>query len=138
MMFTNDFPTASPTWKHIKLEMMELWEEIKKFNLIGIRDEACDVYTVAMVVIMTYTGIPMPLFWLRSANIWIERNAWWKNYLGNLGLEFKPEYLTGGSNYCKLENRRLVAAAAIKDQRGCEAYEEFINKTPFQSGILIR
>ena len=32
MMFTDDFPTAEPKWKHVKQEIIELWEEIKKLN----------------------------------------------------------------------------------------------------------
>jgi hypothetical protein len=115
-MFTNDFPVANPTFKHVILEVKELLNEIAKFNLIGIRDEACDVYTVAMVAITTYTGIPMPLFWLRSANVWIQRNQWWKNYLNMIGLKFKSEYLNVGSNYHKKEKRRRVVNLAIKDQ----------------------
>lgn len=126
MMFTNDFPTASPTWRHVKLEIVELWEEIKKFNLKGIRDEACDVYTTAMVAINTYTGIPMPLFWLRSAKVWIERNAWWEKYLTKFDLKFKPKYLVGGSNYNKIEKRASVLRLAIIDQQGFTSYCNFL------------
>ena len=125
MMFTDDFPTADPRWKHVKLEIVELWEEIKKLNWVGIRDEACDVYTISMVAIMTYTGIPMPLLWLRSAKVWIRRIEWWKTYLTLYDLKFKPEYLEGGGNYNKLEKRHAVLKLAIIDQHGEDAYAEF-------------
>jgi hypothetical protein len=126
MMYSTSFPTASPRWKHVKQEIVELWEEVKTFNWTGIRDEACDVYTIAMIAITTYTGIPMPLFWLRSAKVWVARLEWWKEYLGNFNLEFKPEYLTGGGNYKKLEKRHAVLRLAIMDQQGGEAYERFM------------
>lgn len=125
-MFTNDFPTAQPRWKHVKLEIVELWEEIKKLNWTGIRDEACDVYTISMIAFMTYTGIPLPLFWLRSANAWVERIEWWKKYLATYNLEFKADYLTGGGNYHRLEKRHAVLKLAIIDQRGPEAYAQFM------------
>ena len=127
-MFTDDFPTAAPRWKHVKLEIWELWEEIKKLNWVGIRNEACDVYTCGMVAIMTYTGIPMPLFWLRSAKVWMARIDWWKQYLATYELEFKADYLEGGGNYHKLEKRHAVLKLAIIDQYGEEAYAEFVNE----------
>lgn len=116
MIFTNEVPSTNMDWRYVWGEFKELLTEIKKLNLKGIRDESCDVYTCIMCALETYTGIPMPIFWMRSANAWIERVKWWENYFEQIGLDFKVEYLRYGANYKKAEKRRVIVELAIKDQ----------------------
>jgi hypothetical protein len=116
MIFTNEVPSTKMTWKYVYGEFLELLNEIQKRNWIGILDEACDVYTCSMCAIARYTRIPMPIFWMRSANTWKRRTSWWKTYLGLMGLEFKVEYLQEGSNYNNPEKRKRVVELAIEDQ----------------------
>lgn len=103
-------------WKYVYGEFLELLEEIRKLNWIGIVDELCDVYTCLMCVLETYTGIPMPIFWMRSADRWTQRLEFWMKYFDLLGLEFKVEYMREGSNYMKAEKRRRVVELAVEDQ----------------------
>jgi hypothetical protein len=115
-MLTTDTPTTKINWKHTWDEVIELWEEIIKGDLKGMRNELCDVYTNAMCAITTSTGIPMPIFWMRSANGWFDRMKFFKIYLNELGLEFKVEYLRYGANYKKDFKRRKVVELAVEDQ----------------------
>lgn len=116
MIFTNETPATNLDWKYVWGEVLELWEEILKLNLLGIRNELCDVYTCAMCAIETTTGVPMPIFWMRSANGWEHRMEFFRMYLKELDLEFKVEYLRFGANYKKAHKRRKVVELAIKDQ----------------------
>lgn len=116
MIFTNDTPATGLDWKYVLGEVSELIKEIKKLNLKGIRNELCDVYTCAMCAIETSTGIPMPIYWMRSANEWYKRLAFFTLYLNKIGLEFKVEYMRYGGNYKKVEKRMKVVELAIKDQ----------------------
>ena len=118
MMFTTDTPTTAINWKDTWGEVIELWEEIIKFDLCGMRDELCDVYTNAMCAITTTTGIPMPIFWMRSANAWFQRMEFFKLYLAELGLEFKVEYLRYGANYKRDHKRMKVIQLEVEDQLG--------------------
>ena len=120
MMWTTDTPTTAINWKDTWGEVIELWEEIIKFDLRGMRNELCDVYTNAMCAITTSTGISMPIFWMRSAIGWFERMEFFKIYLNELGLEFKVEYLRCGANYKKDFKRRKVVQLAVKDQLNIE------------------
>jgi hypothetical protein len=117
MLFTYDFPNSGfVSYKWVWSEILELIEEIKTINLKGIRNELCDVYTCMMYAIEYHTGIPMPLFWLRSAIGWKKRVTFWELYLAKIGLEFKLEYMKYGSNYLRPEKRRKVFELAVKDQ----------------------
>ena len=116
MIFTNQTPATNLDWLYVWGEVKELWQEICRFNLKGIRNELCDVYTCAMCAIETSTGIPMPIFWMRSANAWEERMSFFKWYLEEVGLEFKVEYLRFGANYNKAHKRRKVFDLAVEDQ----------------------
>ena len=116
MMLTTDTPTTGMTWKYVFGEIQELVEEIKHMNIVGIVNELCDVYTTGMCAITTSTGIPVPIFWMRSANGWIERMEFFRIYLNRIGLEFKTEYLRYGANYKKQWKRKKVVELAINDQ----------------------
>lgn len=116
MIFTNETPATKLTWTYVLGEVRELIDEIKNLNLIGIRNELCDVYTCAMCAIETSTGIPMPIFWMRSANGWYKRLEFFKLYFNKIGLEFKVEYVRYGSNYKNAEKRRKAIELAIEDQ----------------------
>lgn len=116
MIFTTDTPTINLNWKDTLGEATELWEKIIKFDLLGMRNELCDVYTCMMCAITTSTRIPMPIFWMRSANRWFERMKFFTKYLGELGLEFKVEYMRNGGNYKKAYKRRKVVELAVRDQ----------------------
>lgn len=116
ILFTNQFPTTNLTFKYTLGEVNELIEEIKSFNIRGIISEACDIYTCLMCAIETHFGIPMPIFWKKSAIKWDERVVFFQNYLGQIGLEFKVEYLRFGSNYLDKKKRRKVTDLAIEDQ----------------------
>jgi hypothetical protein len=115
-MLTTDTPTTDLDWKYTWGEVVELWEEIIKLNVKGVRNELCDVYTCIMCAITTSTGIPMPIFWMRSANGWLERMRFYELYFKELGLEFKTEYLRYGANYKKREKRMITVRLAIEDQ----------------------
>jgi len=116
MIFTNDVPSTNMRWNYVWDEFLELLDEIKKGNWVGIRDELCDVYTCFMCAIARYTDIPMPIFWMRSAKMWNKRCAFWQLYFDEVGLKFDPKYLRLGSNYKKAEKRRVAMDLAIEDQ----------------------
>jgi len=116
MMWTTDTPTTKLNWKAVWGEVIELWEEIIKFNLSGMRNELCDVYTCSMCAITTSTGMPVPIFWMRSANEWDKRMVFFTKYLDEVGLEFKVKYLRYGANYNKAHKRRKVFELAVEDQ----------------------
>ena len=116
ILWTNQFPTTKLTFKYTLGEVKEVIEEIKSFNIKGIISEICDVYTCLMCAIETHFGIPMPIFWKTSADKWDERFDFFTNYLKQVGLEFKVEYLRFGGNYLKKEKRRKVVELAIEDQ----------------------
>ena len=113
IVWTNEFPTTDLTFKYTLGEVKELIEEIKKLDLHGIISELCDVYTCSMCAIETHFGIPI---WHKSADQWNERVEFFENYLGQVGLEFKIEYLKYGGNYKRKEKRRKVVDLAIEDQ----------------------
>jgi len=116
MMLTTDTPTTDLTWKYVLGEIKELVEEIEQMNPEGIVNELCDVYTGAMCAITTSTGIPIPIFWMRSANEWFKRMEFFRIYLNRIGLEFKIEYLQYGANYEREWKRKKVVELAINDQ----------------------
>ena len=116
MIFTNEVPATGLDWRYVLGEIRELLVEVKKLNVRGILDELCDVYTCSMCAIETSTGIPMPIFWMKSANGWVDRMNFFREYLNRAGLEFKVEYLRYGANYKKAEKRRKVVELAIEDQ----------------------
>lgn len=116
MIFTNEVPSTNMDMRYVYGEFLELLIEIKKLNLVGIADEACDVYTCLMCAIARYTNIPMPIFWMRSANRWQQRLIFWKKYFKEIGLEFKNCYIQEGSNFKRPEKRRRVVDLAIEDQ----------------------
>jgi len=116
MIYTTDVPATNLDWKYTYGEVKELIQEIKRFNLKGIRNELCDVYTCAMCAITTTTGIRMPIYWMRSANGWNDRLNFFQKYLNEIGLEFKVEYLRYGANYKKAHKRRKVFELAVIDQ----------------------
>ncbi len=116
MIFTNQTPSTNLDWKYVLGEVQELIKEVIKINLPGIRNELCDVYTCIMCAIETSTGIPMPIFWMRSANEWNSRMEFFRRYLNEIGLEFKIEYLCYGANYNKAHKRRKVFELARDDQ----------------------
>lgn len=116
ILFTNEFPTTNLTFKYTFGEVVELFEEIKALNIRGVISEACDVYTCLMCAIETHFGIPMPIFWKKSAIKWDERVDFFQNYFGQIGLEFKIEYLRFGGNYLNKNKRRKIVDLAIEDQ----------------------
>lgn len=116
MIFTNEVPSTNMDWKYVWGEVQELIIEVKALNLIGIRNEMCDVYTCLMCAIARYTNIPMPISWMRSANNWVERLTFWNQYFKELGLEFNVKYVKNGSNYKKPEKRRKAVELALKEQ----------------------
>lgn len=114
--WTNEFPVTNLTFKYTLGEIVELLEEIKNFNIEGMVSELCDVYTCLMCAIDTHFKIPMPIVWHKSADEWLRRVDFFKSYLNQIGLEFKPEYLRYGGNYLKKEKREKTVELAIKDQ----------------------
>jgi len=116
MIFTNEVPSTNMDWKYVLGEVKELVREIEKLNWRGIRDEACDVYTCAMCAIARYTDIPMPIFWMRSANKTGKRLRFWQMYFKEVGLVYHVRYLRYGSNYEKPEKRRKVIELAMEEQ----------------------
>jgi len=116
ILWTNEFPTTKLTFKYTLGEVKELVEEIKARNMKGIISELCDVYTCSMCAIETHFRIPMPIIWHMAADKWNERVGFFQNYLAQVGLEFKIEYLRYGGNYLKKEKRRKVVELAIEDQ----------------------
>jgi hypothetical protein len=115
-MFTKDTPTTDLSWRYVLGEIQELWEEAINLNFKGMVNEFCDVYTGAMCAITTHTGINVPIFWMRSADGWMERMEFFRKYLTEIGLEFKVEYLRYGANYEREWKRRKVVELAVKDQ----------------------
>lgn len=119
MKFTTDFPSSGLVNFHwVWTEVVEFFEEVKAVNFKGMRNELCDIYTCTMYAIEYHTGIPMPIFWLRSAIGWKKRVEFWEIYLGEFGLKFKLEYMKYGSNYERPEKRRKVLELAMEDQHG--------------------
>ena len=123
MIFTNQVPATKLNWKYVLGEIQELKKEIINMNIKGIRNELCDVYTCSMCAIETSTGIPMPIFWMRSANVYNQRVKFFETYLNRIGLKFKIKYLRYGGNYKKAEKRRKVFELAVNDQLKGEHYE---------------
>jgi len=116
ILWTNQFPTTKITFKYTLGEVVELFEEIKVLNIEGIIAETCDVYTCLMCAIETHFGVPMPIFWKKSAIKYNERVDFFQKYFDQIGLEFKIEYLRFGGNYLKKEKRQRVVELAIEDQ----------------------
>jgi len=116
MMYTTDTPTTNLNWKDTLGEVIELICAILEFDLKGIRNELCDVYTCSMCAITTSTGVRMPIYWMRSAREWDKRMVFFTKYLRELGLAFKVEYLRFGANYKKDHKRRMVVRLAVRDQ----------------------
>lgn len=123
ILWTKNLPATGLDWRYTFGEVLELIEELRSFNLSGIISELCDVYTCVMCSITTSTDISIPLFWTRSANEWLHRADWVKNYLNELNLEFKIEYLRYGGNYRKADKRRMFVRLAVKDQLGLDLKE---------------
>ena len=116
MIFSNEVSATGLNWKYVMGEVQELIEEVKQLNFAGVIDELCDIYTCSMCAVTTSTSIPMPIFWMRTANKWIERVAFFEHYLNEIGLEFKVEYLRYGNNYERAYKRRKVFELARDDQ----------------------
>jgi len=116
VVYTNEFPITKLTFKYTLGEVVELFDEVKKFNIKGIVSELCDVYTCLMCAIDTHFKIPMPIIWHKSADEWIKRIDFFKSYLNQIDLEFKVEYLRYGGNYLRKEKRMKVVDLAIEDQ----------------------
>ena len=116
MILTTDLPQTKMTWRYVLLEVKELIEEVKKGNRDGIVNELCDVYTSMCCALTTHTRVPIPIFWMRSANEWIHRLEIWEQIFKVAGLKFDVKYLREGGNYRK--DTKIVRALelAIEDQ----------------------
>lgn len=116
MIWTNNIPATKIDINYVWGEVKELVEEINKWDMEGFISELCDVYTCSMCAIETHLGIVMPVFWMKSVNVWMNRVRFFENYLKEFGLVFKVEYMRNGGNYKKKEKRMKVLELAIKDQ----------------------
>jgi len=116
MLFTNQLPATGMSWRYVWGEVLELIDEFKCFNIRGISDELCDVYTTAMCAIETSSGIPMPIFWERSGRSWLGRVEVWKQIFKAEGLVFKTKYIRFGGNYKKPWKVAKAFELARKDQ----------------------
>lgn len=96
-------------------EVIELFEEIKKGNLEGMKLEAWDVYSCFHEYMFHVVGIDMWLIDNPSTKAWARRWGWWERWLRAHGLKFKPEYMQYGSNFKRREKRRRVLEMARKE-----------------------
>ena len=116
MVFSHELPATGLDWAYVWGECIELYEEIISGNITGMINELCDVYTCSMIAFTTQTGISVPIFWKRTMKDWMHRVEFFKWYLGELGLEYKLEYLRYGANYKRSFKRFKVVSLAINDQ----------------------
>ena len=92
------------TWSYWFGEVKELWVEIKNLNISGIREEWSDVTCLLGVKFLAKTNAPiLPGLGLYAANKFIARIKEWEKIFAANGLEFKKEFIIGGSNYQKPE-----------------------------------
>lgn len=118
MIWSNQLPTTAMSWTDVMSEIYELIDEVKHLNFAGIVEELCDIHTCLMCAIDMATGVPMPIFWMKTYYKWVKRVYFFRSYLNKAGLEFKIEYLRYGSNYLKAHKRRKVFELARDDQLG--------------------
>ena len=116
MIWTHQVPTTNMTWDYVWGEVIELFEEVIHFNLTGIIEELCDVYTCGACAITRSTGIPVPIVWELTYIKYLERVEFFKWYLNELGLDYKLKYLVNGANYDKGWKRIRAVRLAIQDQ----------------------
>jgi hypothetical protein len=116
MVLTNQVPVTNMTWDYVWGEVKELFIEIKRFNIKGILEELCDVYTCGMCALTRSTGKTFPIFWMTTVNKYYKRVDFFKWYFSEIGLEYKLKYLRNGANYNKEWKRRKAVELAIEDQ----------------------
>jgi hypothetical protein len=117
MLFTNQVPTTGMKMNYVKGEFQELIQEIKILNFKGISDEACDVISCFICVISENIGIPLPIFWTKSAYGWIARAKWIESWLNSQGLPYAVWMMKFGGNYKKEHKREFMRWMARFESR---------------------
>jgi hypothetical protein len=113
-----DTVMAGPvTFAYWKGEVGELWDEVKTFNLAGIREEWSDVVCLGMLHLLTVRGWPvgnipiLPGLGLYAANKFTARNVVWAKIFAHHERTFERRYIIGGGNYRKLT--KVIAALSL-------------------------
>ncbi len=120
MLWTTDFPISGWGFRYTLGEVKEVIEEARQCNWDAMMAELCDVYTGFFCAITAHTGLPMPLFWERSAKEYARRISVWEDIFAQHELLFDAKYLINGSNYNREEKLLSVLKEAYKEQKGID------------------
>ena len=104
------------SWGYVVGEMVELWDEVKSFNLKEMWSELLDVYSCFMVWLSDVSGLDLYIVNNKNIEGWKERWDWWKEWLSGFGLEFYGKYMDKGANYKRGSKREYVLRYALDDQ----------------------
>lgn len=97
-------------------ETGELVDEIKDWNVPGMKDELGDVLYNAQMLPYQYLPFNMPVFGAdATVDKYMGRRQAWQEMFKREGLEFSTDYLSGGSNFAKPEKIQQAFRLAGKD-----------------------
>ena len=117
MIKTSQLHTNGMDFFYVFGEIIEVIEEIKKRNIIGVIDELCDVWTCILCAFYETTKIDVPVIWEKSAKSWLKRFDAWEIIFALNNLEYHPHYLKNGGNYKKIHKVVLALNMGYKEQR---------------------
>lgn len=107
------------SWRYAHGELVELWEEMVRCNLAGIREEFSDVMYSVYMAVYASTGWNVPMIGAGYAyKKFVARFARWEAIFEENGLDFHRKYLRNGSNYERPHKVRAALDLAIEDQEG--------------------
>jgi NTP pyrophosphatase (non-canonical NTP hydrolase) len=94
-------------------ELGELADSVKNLDYENFKEELGDSAFLAQVIASQRSGINLPVIGVDSTiNKFFDRLNTWKKIFNDRGVEFKQDYLKGGSNYSKLSKIQKAFAAA--------------------------
>jgi hypothetical protein len=108
----------SMTLSYFLGEVIELWDEVKKGDIEGMKSEALDVYSCFAELVYNKMGWDVWVIENKSIRAWARRVEIWEKWLGCYGLTFKREYMQYGTNFKRREKRHRILEMARKDKGG--------------------